>query len=60
MPKITIGIKGISENLCGDEGTEQPYWEPSHITHCYLIPARFSYFRVGKLFPSREKDRNTI
>ena len=53
MPKITIGIKGISENLCGDESTEQPYWEPSHITHCYyqlgfLISELVNYFHLGK------------
>ena len=53
MPKITIGIKGISENLCGDEGIEQPYWEPSHITHCYyqlgfLISELVNYFHLGK------------
>ena len=47
MLKITIGITGIRENLRRDKGIEQPYWGPSH-------------FRVGKLFLSREKDRNTI
>ena len=31
MPKITIVIKGISENLRRDEGIEQPYWGPCHV-----------------------------
>ena len=29
MPKVTLGITGLPENLGRDYGTEKPYWVPS-------------------------------
>ena len=43
-PKISIGITGISENFCRDEGIEEHYWGPSvtgqklgHVVRFYLV-----------------------
>ena len=38
MPKVTLGITGLPENLGRDYGIEQPYWGPSKVllSHCNL------------------------
>ena len=30
MPKVTLGITGLPENLGRDYGIEKPYWGPSY------------------------------
>ena len=37
MPKVTLRIMGLPENLGRDYGKEKPYWGPSYGSHS-LVP----------------------
>ena len=52
MPKITIGITGLSENLDRDDGIEDPFVEPWCPCTANIVPFFavnvLEYVKVGK------------
>ena len=51
MPKVTLGITGLPENLGRDYGIEKPYWGPSKEAallsgHCVRLAIRRSWVCV--------------
>ena len=47
MPKVTLGITGLPENLGRDYGIEKPYWGPSF----YIGRKTYGYYSQKRSKP---------